>query len=143
MYAAGRGGVYAQKQPGTYMAIRNLANDYLIDRAAQSSGVIWSGITGNQEQDDMATASMGPAYDRSKETLVGTDGGVIATRQALLKAAADAASGTPVVGVSGSGYDAPGVSVVLPRSADWVADVRTMMEGGTPEAVIAAGGLDS
>ena len=143
LYAAGRGGIYAQKQPGTYMAIRNLANDYLIDRTAQKSGVIWSGITGNQEQDDMATASMGPAYDRSKETLVGTDGGVIATRQALLKAAADTASATPVVGVSGSGYDAPGVSVVLPRSADWVADVRAMMEGGTPEAVIAAGGIDS
>ena len=142
-YSAGKGGIYAEKLPDTYVAVRNLANDYLIDRAAQSAGTIWSGITGNQEQDDMATASMGPAYDRSKETLVETDGGVIATRQALLKSSADAASGRPVVGVEGSDYDAPGVSVVLPRDADWVAEVRTMMEGGTSEVAMATGGLDS
>ncbi|MDE0169651.1 MAG: Rieske 2Fe-2S domain-containing protein [bacterium] len=142
-YTAGTGGIYAEKLPGTYLAVRNLANDYLVDRAAQSAGTIWSGITGNQEQDDMATASMGPAYDRSKETLVGTDGGVIATRQALLSSSADAASGRPVVGVEGSGYDAPGVSVVLPRDADWVAEIRTMMAGGTSHVAMATGGLDS
>ena len=142
-YSAGTGGIYAEKLPGTYLTVRNLDNDFLIDRAAQKAGTIWSGITGNQEQDDMATASMGPAYDRSKETLVGTDGGVIATRQALLKSSADAASGRRVVGVEGSGYDAPGVSVVLPRDADWVAEVRTMMAGGASELAMATGGLDS
>ena len=51
--------------------------------------------------------------------------------------------GNPVVGVEGSGYDAPGVSVVLPRSADWISEVRTMMAGGTSEAALATGGLDS
>lgn len=142
-YTAGTGGIYAEKLPGAYLAVRNLANDYLVDRAAQSAGTIWSGITGNQEQDDMATASMGPAYDRSKETLVGTDGGVIATRQALLAASAHAGTARPVVGVEGSGYDAPGVSVVLPRDADWVAEVRTMMAGGTSDVAMATGGLDS
>lgn len=123
-FRRGTGGIYAELLPGEYVARRNHTNDYEFDRNAQLCGAHWSGVTGNQEQDDIITASMGPAYDRSRERLVPTDAAVIATRQALLSMAADveagaapAARGWP--GLAGCGYDVPSVFIEVGGGADW------------------------
>lgn len=118
--AQGRTGVFPELLPdGSYRARRHAGNDYLIDRAGQAAGAPWSGVLGNQEQDDAVTASMGPAYDRTRETLVGTDGAVVAVRSALLGMARDHAEGRPTVGVAGAGFDVPSVFFEHPAERDF------------------------
>jgi hypothetical protein len=85
------------------------------------------GIEGNQEQDDAITASMGTAYDRSRERLVGTDLGIIATRRRLLACARDVKAGGEPPGVHGTGYNVVPVSVQLPRGTDWAAEIDALI----------------
>ena len=142
-YRDGTGGIYAEKNPHSYVTVKNFDNDYKIDREAQRLGELWTGISGGQEQDDMVTASMGPAFDRTKERLVGTDGGIIATRLALLKSVDDAVSDRKLIGIDGKNYDATPVSVALPRDSDWISEVEILMEGGISKVALATGGLDT
>lgn len=69
-----------------YKRLRNLHNDYLIDRKLQRNR-LYSGIeaVNAAEQDGCATESMGAIYDRSKEHLGYSDKTIIALRQILLK----------------------------------------------------------
>lgn len=127
-YAAGTRGIYAELVPGSYVAVRNAANGYGLDREAQRTGAIWTGVAGNQEQDDVITASMGPAYDRTRERLVPTDAAVIATRRAVLAMAADHAAGRPLLGVDGRGFDVPSVFIEIPTGEDWRDQARHAME---------------
>jgi hypothetical protein len=69
-----------------YRPIANKDNDYLMDRAAQKAGKTYSGIEGFAMQDASLQESMGPIVDRTKETLVSTDSGIIMARQRLLRA---------------------------------------------------------
>jgi phthalate 4,5-dioxygenase len=126
-WRAGRGGRFPELLPGGYHPRRNAGNQWEIDRPAQRSGRLWMGIEGNQEQDDAITASMGTAYDRSRERLVGTDLGVIATRRRLLACARDVAAGGEAPGAEGASYDVVPVSVHLPRGADWAAEVDAVI----------------
>ena len=70
-----------------FVKIRNLKNDYLIDRAKQKR----ENFTGMgpifMVHDACATETMGPIYDRSQEHLGISDITVIAVRKFLLKAA--------------------------------------------------------
>jgi phenylpropionate dioxygenase-like ring-hydroxylating dioxygenase large terminal subunit len=123
-FRQGTGGIYAEMLPGQYVARRNHTNDYEIDRQAQHLGVRWSGVAGNQEQDDIITATMGPAYDRSRERLVPTDAAVIATRRRLLAMAHDVKTGVASgsvgwPGLAGQGYDLPSVFIDVEHGADW------------------------
>jgi nitrite reductase/ring-hydroxylating ferredoxin subunit len=70
-----------------YSRVRNLNNDYLIDRELQRTR-LFSGIqsVNAAEQDGCATESMGPIYDRSKEHLGYSDKTIIALRKRLLTA---------------------------------------------------------
>jgi hypothetical protein len=70
-----------------YSRVRNLRNDYLIDRELQRTR-LFSGIqsVNPAEQDGCATESMGPIYDRSKEHLGYSDKTIIALRKRLLTA---------------------------------------------------------
>ena len=70
-----------------YRPLQRAENDYLMDRQAQRDGVTFSGIEGIGMQDASLQESMGPIQDRTKENLVGTDNGIIMTRQRLMKAA--------------------------------------------------------
>src|SRR2546421_4941493 len=79
-------GIHANVTPGTYRPVANKDNDYLMDRAAQKAGRTYSGIEGFAMQDASLQESMGPIVDRSKETLVSTDSGIILARQRLLRA---------------------------------------------------------
>jgi phthalate 4,5-dioxygenase oxygenase subunit len=79
-------GIHAKVIPGTYRPVANKDNDYLMDRAAQKAGKTYSGIEGFAMQDASLQESMGPVVDRTKETLVSTDSGIIMARQRLLRA---------------------------------------------------------
>ncbi|MGH7811856.1 MAG: Rieske 2Fe-2S domain-containing protein [Candidatus Binatia bacterium] len=70
-----------------YSRVRNLNNDYLINRELQRTR-LFSGIqaVNPAEQDGCATESMGPIYDRSKEHLGYSDKTIIALRKRLLAA---------------------------------------------------------
>lgn len=70
-----------------YVPLARKENDYLMDRAAQRAGILYSGIEGIGMQDASLQESMGPIQDRTRENLVNTDNGIIMTRQRLLKAA--------------------------------------------------------
>ena len=80
-------GIHARVIPGTYRPVANKDNDYLMDREAQKAGTTYSGIEGFAMQDQSIQESMGPVIDRTKETLVSTDSGIIMARQRLLRAA--------------------------------------------------------
>jgi phthalate 4,5-dioxygenase len=126
-WRAGRGGRFPELLPGSYRPRRNAGNQWELDREAQRSGRLWMGIEGNQEQDDAITASMGTAYDRTREHLVGTDLGVIATRQRLLAAAAGTREGREPPGADGRGFNVVPISVELPRGADWEAEIEALI----------------
>ncbi|MGZ8500346.1 MAG: hypothetical protein ACXW5W_18170, partial [Candidatus Binatia bacterium] len=76
-----------------FIKIRNLQNDYLIDREKQRR----ENFTGMGpiflNHDACATETMGPIYDRSQEHLGVSDMTVIAVRKFLLNAARAVASG--------------------------------------------------
>ena len=72
--------------PGPIVRVANKDNDYLMDRAAQKAGRTYSGVEGFAMQDASLQESMGPIVDRTKETLVSTDSGIIMARQRLLRA---------------------------------------------------------
>ena len=76
-------GIHA-KVDAQFRPLANKDNDYLMDRAAQKAGRTYSGI-----EDASLQESMGPIVDRTKETLVSTDSGIIMARQKLLRAIKD------------------------------------------------------
>jgi phthalate 4,5-dioxygenase oxygenase subunit len=73
--------------PDTFKLKRNLANDYLIDRAVQKSKT-FTGIDGVNTQDFAIQEGMGPIVDRSKEYLGSTDRAIATLRRMLLDATA-------------------------------------------------------
>jgi phthalate 4,5-dioxygenase len=79
-------GIHVKYVPGTFRPLANKDNDYLMDRAAQKAGRTYSGVEGFAMQDASLQESMGPIVDRTKETLVSTDSGIIMARQRLLRA---------------------------------------------------------
>ena len=71
--------------PGTFLPVRNVENDYLIDRDLQQAST-FTGIVGTQAQDMAVQESMGPIVDRSEEHLGTSDAAIIALRRRLLRA---------------------------------------------------------
>jgi hypothetical protein len=86
-------GIHA-KVDSQYRPLANKDNDYLMDRAAQKAGKTYSGIEGFAMQDASLQESMGPIIDRTKETLVSTDSGIIMARQKLPRAVGGRRSAT-------------------------------------------------
>ncbi len=78
--------------PGTWRKVRNLQNDFLIDRQMQRT-VNYTGIPGANTQDAAVTDSMGPIYDRTHERLGTTDVAIIHMRRQLIRMARDLAQG--------------------------------------------------
>ena len=72
---------------GRFRCVQNPRNDYLIDREAQRSNRIFSGIGNIGMQDQAVTESMGEITDRTREHLVPSDVMIARTRRRLLKAA--------------------------------------------------------
>ena len=98
-----------------------MANDYLIDRAAQRSMKSYTGIPGIRQQDMAVTESMGPIFDRESEHLGTTDALIIRTRRRMIAAA----RALEEQGVVPPGVDSPELyrqrsgGVILPRDANW------------------------
>jgi phenylpropionate dioxygenase-like ring-hydroxylating dioxygenase large terminal subunit len=90
--------------PGTFKLKKNLANDFMIDRAVQKTKT-FTGIVGINTQDMALQEGMGPICDRSKEHLGTTDKAIIACRQLLLEAVAAVEEGKPPRGVDPSTYE--------------------------------------
>ena len=67
--------------------MQTAANDYLIDREAQRSDLIYTGITHIAMQDQAITESMGAIVDHSFEHLAPSDQMITRTRRRLLMAA--------------------------------------------------------
>jgi phthalate 4,5-dioxygenase len=72
---------------GRWRPVQNGGNDYLIDRAAQQSDEIYTGIAGIHMQDQAITESMGEIVDHSLEHLAPSDQMITRTRRRLLMAA--------------------------------------------------------
>ncbi len=72
---------------GRWRLAANPDNDWGIDRAAQSSDAIYSGIDGIHLQDQAITESMGPIVDHTLEHLAPSDQMITRTRRRLLMAA--------------------------------------------------------
>jgi len=84
-----------------YMPLRNLRNDYLIDRRAQKHDT-FTGIEGVSEQDAAIQDSMGPVADRTREHLGPTDVGVVEFRKLIMGAARSLQAGTAPKALSSS-----------------------------------------
>jgi phenylpropionate dioxygenase-like ring-hydroxylating dioxygenase large terminal subunit len=128
-------GIHVKYVPGTYRPIANRDNDYLMDRVAQREGRTFSGIEGFAMQDASLQESMGPIVDRTKETLVSTDSGIIMARQRLLRA---------VRALEGSGTAPPGADPVHQRvrSASLVLPPDQSFKDAAREALIAHPGVE-
>ena len=72
---------------GRWRMAANAGNDWEIDRAAQQSNRIYSGIDGIHLQDQAITESMGPIVDHELEHLAPSDQMITRTRRRLLMAA--------------------------------------------------------
>jgi phthalate 4,5-dioxygenase oxygenase subunit len=132
-------GIHVSYVPGTFRPFANQDNDYLMDRAAQRAGRTYSGVEGFAMQDASLQESMGPIVDRTKETLVSTDTGIIMARQRLLRAVrALAETGATPPGVDPVHQRVRSASVVLPPDqpfADAARDALIARPGVAPASV--------
>ena len=132
-------GIHAKLIPGTYRAVANKDNDYLIDRAAQKAGRTYSGVEGFAMQDQAVQESMGPVVDRTKETLVSTDSGIIMMRQRLLHAVkALVEDGVMPPGLGAAHQQVRSAAIVLPRDQpfkDGARDAMVAQPGVAPATV--------
>jgi len=126
-------GIHVKLIPGTYRPLANKDNDYLMDREAQKAGRTYSGVEGFGMQDASLQESMGPIVDRTKETLVSTDSGIIMARQRLLRAATLVEKGETPPGVDTAHQRVRSVSIVLPPDQPY--------KDGAREALIANPGV--
>jgi phthalate 4,5-dioxygenase oxygenase subunit len=105
--------------PG-YRLKAGMANDYLIDRQAQRSGVSFTGIPGVNTQDIAIQESMGPIYDRTQEHLGSSDLAIIAARRLLLEAARAVQKGQDPLGWDGGSSDSiRPAERVIPDDQPW------------------------
>jgi phthalate 4,5-dioxygenase len=104
---------------GRWRLTQNPSNDWMIDRAAQKSGEIFTGIASIHAQDQAVTESMGAITDHAFENLGPSDLMVARTRRRLLRAArAFDKDGTVPPGV-----DEPDIYTLV-RSGDFLADEK-------------------
>ncbi len=91
---------------GRWRLVNSAENDWLIDREAQRSGGVFSGITGLNVQDTAVGGMLGTISDRTHEHLVASDVMIVRARRKLLQLvetlAADKSAELP-------GVDDPGI----------------------------------
>lgn len=97
-------GIHTENISGTDLALRNKANDYLIDRALQASGKSYTGLKGFGTQDCAIQESMGPIADRRLEHLLACDAAIVKIRRLLLQLLKDHEAGKPLPGFDPASY---------------------------------------
>ena len=103
-----------------YIPVRNVSNDFMIDREAQRHQS-FTGVKGLAEQDAMIQHSQGPIADRTREILTTTDAAVVRFRTLMLNAATALAEGEePVAPTLAEAYCA--------RPGSWLASEGLPLE---------------
>lgn len=101
---------------GTVRPIANRANDYLINREMQKNET-FTGIWDFRAQDTMATESMGPIMNRTREHLGTADLAIIMYRRRLLRMVQELQQGIePFAATHGASYRVRSLDVVDPAA---------------------------
>jgi phenylpropionate dioxygenase-like ring-hydroxylating dioxygenase large terminal subunit len=110
--------------PGTYISKQNAENNYLIDRAAQKSGLTYTGIHGINTQDMAVQESMGPIYDRTQEHLGTADLAIIQARRLLLEACTDVEQGRYPLGSQLAEVPVRAAEMLIPADQPWYESMK-------------------
>jgi phthalate 4,5-dioxygenase len=113
----------------TFMSFFNRSNNYGLDREVQKTES-YTGIDGINQQDRALQESMGRICDRSKEYLGPGDKAIIQARKLLIKAVRDVQAGQAPAGTGTSYYPLLAHEEVLPKDADWRAEMTPEMAAG-------------
>ncbi len=108
--------IHAEPIAGTDRTVRNKDNNYLIDRALQSSGTSYTGIVGLAMQDCGIQELMGPIAERTVEHLGVSDTIVIKLRRFLLSTLRDVAAGGEPPGLDPASYRVRSARFTVPDS---------------------------
>jgi phenylpropionate dioxygenase-like ring-hydroxylating dioxygenase large terminal subunit len=127
-------GIHTENIPGTDHAIRNKANDYLIDRALQASGASFTGMKGLGTQDCAIQESMGPIADRTAEHLLACDAAIVKIRRLLLQTLRDHAAGKRLPGMRPESYLVRSTRYEAPKSAPFAAIMHQRVRIDAPVA---------
>jgi phthalate 4,5-dioxygenase len=127
-------GIHTENIPGTDHAIRNKANDYLIDRALQASGKSYTGMKGFGTQDCAIQESMGPIADRTAEHLLASDAAIVKIRRLLLQTLNDHAAGKPLPGMNPGSYRVRSGRFEAPRDEPFAEAMERHVRRDTPIA---------
>ena len=126
--------IHTENIPGTDRAVRNKANDYMIDRAAQASGRSYTGLKGLAIQDCAIQESMGPIAAREAEFLLPGDAGIVKIRRLLLKAMDDLTAGAAPPGLDPASYRVRSVRFEAPTGAPVAASLAERVRVDLPKA---------
>lgn len=132
-------GIHCKYVPGTFIPLANKSNDYLMDRARQKSGELYSGVESIAIQDSSLQESMGPIQDRTRELLTTTDRGIVQARRRLIAAAqALAEKGVPPPGTSPDVQRVRSAALVLPKDQPFLQAARDALraEPGKPHSSV-------
>ena len=109
------GGIHTDVIRGTNLAKQNKANNYLIDRELQKSGLSNTGIRGIGTQDIAIQESMGAIVDRTQEHLGTSDKAIIAARRVLIRSAQGLQQNVNPPGLQPESQRVRAISIVLPK----------------------------
>jgi phthalate 4,5-dioxygenase oxygenase subunit len=115
----------------TFRAIRNMDNNWGIDRQVQKAET-YSGIEGVNTQDRAVQESMGPVVDRSEEYLGPADKAIIAMRRLLVQAIQSVEAGQDPPGADTSYYALRAVERIIPDDAQWRDAMLPLMYPAAP-----------
>jgi hypothetical protein len=102
-----------------YVPLRNIRNDYLIDRALQKT-TSFTGINGVNTQDMALQEGMGAITDRSREMLGTSDRAIVVMRRMLLDATRAVERGETPRGTDPEAYrDVRPHDGLVPAGTDW------------------------
>ena len=119
--------VHARVDPATFRPLRNIDNDYLIDREQQRAASM-TGIRGFAAQDQAIQESMGPMVDRTRERLGTSDTAIIAMRRLLLQEIRALLAGQePFAAHHGDSYWVRSASMLLKRDVAFEEGARELM----------------
>jgi hypothetical protein len=114
------------EQTPDFKKVRDLSNDYLIDREAQKK-FTFTGIFGVNVQDHAVQESMGPIVDRTIEHLGPADKAIIIMRKQLAQGVKVVADGGDPAGTGNTYYNVVAVDRVMPSKADFRQELRSAM----------------
>ena len=127
-------GIHTENLPGTDHAVRNRANDYLIDREQQASGESYTGMKGFGTQDCAIQESMGPIADRTAEHLLACDAAIVKIRRLLLQTLKDHAAGKLLPGMDPASYRVRSGRFEAPKGVPFVDAMAQYVRRDTPIA---------